>query len=134
MTPSIAAVGIYAGIMGLILLWLATFVGNWRRQLKISIGDGGNLDLIRAMRGQANFVEYVPLVLLLMLIAAIGGAPAIAIHGMGLPLVAARILHGLHFSKPGQPGWMRGAGAGITLLVLALGSIGLAGHGIWSLL
>ncbi len=130
MTPAVAAVGIYAGLMGFIALWLATVVGGWRARLKISIGDGGNIDLVRAMRGQANFVEYVPLVLIMMIYMAIAGAPALAIHAMGIGLTAGRIFHGLHFAKPDQPRWLRAAGAGLTMLVLLVGALGAIGHSL----
>ncbi len=130
MTPSIAAVGLYAGIMGLIAIWLGSIVGSWRAKLKISIGDGGNIDMIRAMRGQANFVEYVPLALILMIYMALAGAPAIAIHALGIALTAGRIFHGLHFAKAGQPGWQRGAGAGLSMLVVLAGAIGAIGHSL----
>jgi uncharacterized membrane protein YecN with MAPEG domain len=134
MTPAVAAVGFYAGIMGLIAIWLGYIVGNWRRSTKVLIGDGGNIDLIRAMRGQANFVESVPLALILMVYMALAGAPASAIHIFGVALVVGRIAHGLHFSKAGQPGWQRSPGAGLTALVLLGGSLGAIGHSIAAML
>jgi uncharacterized membrane protein YecN with MAPEG domain len=134
MTPAIAAFGIYAGIMGLIAIWLGYIVGNWRRATKISIGDGGNIDLIRAMRGQANFTESVPLALILMVYMALAGAPALAIHILGVLLVIGRIVHGLHFSKAGQPSWQRSAGAGLTFLVLLGAALGAIGHSIAAML
>lgn len=134
MTPAVAAVGIYAGLMGLIAIWLTMIVGSWRGRLKISIGDGGNVDMIRAMRGHANFTENVPLALILMVYMALAGAPAIAIHAMGVALTVGRVLHVLHFAKPGQPRWQRGIGSGLTALVIVAGSLGAIGHSIAALL
>jgi len=134
MTPSVAAIGLYAGLMGLIAIWLTMIVGSWRGRLKISIGDGGNVDLIRAMRGHANFTENVPLALILMVYMALAGAPAMAIHVRGVALTVGRVLHALHFSKPDQPRWQRGIGAGLTALVLVAGSLGAIGHSIAALL
>lgn len=134
MTPAIAAVGIYAGIMGFVAIWLGYIVGGWRTKLKISIGDGGNTDMIRAMRGHANFAEHVPLALILMICMALAGAPAMAIHAMGIALTAGRILHGLHFSKPNQPGWQRMAGAGLSQLVLLAGAVGAIGLSLAALM
>ena len=37
-------------------------VSRIRRRTGIWLGDGGAAELIRAMRGLANFAEYVPLV------------------------------------------------------------------------
>ena len=133
MTPAIAAVGLYAGLMGLIALWLGIVVSRWRIRLKVMIGDGGQIDLIRAMRGQANFIENAPLALVLFLVMAMAGAPAIAIHVLGIALTVGRILHGLHFSAPDRPQWERGAGAGLTMLVLLLASLGAIGHAVLGL-
>lgn len=128
MSPALAAVGLYAGIMGLIAMWLMVVVSRWRVKTRVMIGDGGDPDLVRAMRGQANFVENVPLALVLFLFMAMAGAPAIAIHILGVALTAGRILHGIHFSAPNQPRWMRGAGASLSMLVLLAASLGAIGH------
>jgi hypothetical protein len=130
MTPAIAAVGLYAGLLGLIAIWLGFIVGNWRRKTGVLVGDGGNIDLIRAMRGQANFTETVPLTLILMIYMAIAGAPAIAIHILGILLVIARIVHGLHFSRADQPRWQRGMGSGLAFLVLLAAALGAIGHSL----
>lgn len=116
--------------MGLVAIWLGGIVGGWRRKTGISIGDGGNIDLVRAMRGQANFTESVPLTLILMVYMALAGAPALAIHILGVLLVIGRIIHGLHFAKPDQPGWQRALGSGLSFLVLLAASLGALGHSI----
>jgi uncharacterized protein len=134
MTPAVAAIGIYAGLMGLIAIWHGYIVGGWRRKLKVSIGDGGQIDLIRAMRGHANFAENVPLALILMTYMALAGAPALAIHILGVALTVGRVAHTLHFAKPGQPAWQRGVGAGLTALVLVAASLGAIGHSIAAML
>ena len=54
-------VALYAGLNGLILLWLAAAVSRIRLRTGIWLGDGGAPELVRAMRGLANFAEYVPL-------------------------------------------------------------------------
>ncbi|NSX55800.1 MAPEG family protein [Parasulfitobacter algicola] len=127
------AFSIYLGLSILILLWLAMNVGKVRGQQKISIGDGGNPHLIRAMRGQANFVELVPLALLGMLAMAALGAPAWAIHVLGVALTVGRILHGMHFVKQDAPGWQRTVGTMLTMLVLVLLALGLIAHAIYGL-
>jgi uncharacterized protein len=48
----------------LINFWLAMRCGKIRSAEKIGIGDGGNDLLVRRMRAQANFIEQVPLTLL----------------------------------------------------------------------
>ncbi len=127
-SPAIYAVALYAGLNGLVLLWLALVVGKTRGDRGVLMGDGGDPALIRVMRGQANFVEYTPLCLLLILLMALLGAPAWLVHVFGLALTLGRVLHGLHFTRTDAPGWQRGAGAGLTLLVLVAASLGLIGH------
>ncbi len=132
-TSALAAFGLYAGLLTLVLIWLGYSVSKRRGEFKISIGDGGNPVLLRAMRGQANFVENVPMALLLLLGMALFGAPAWLIHGLGIILVVARVLHGLHFTQADAPGWQRAAGAGLTGLVLLVGAVGLIGHAVVNL-
>ena len=134
MAASLATASLYAAIFAIIAIWLGIIVSQWRAREKVSIGDGGKIDLIRAMRGQANFIETIPMVLILFLAMALLGAPSWVIHLFGAPLVVARILHGLHFSKSGQPGWQRAAGAVISTLVMILAAIGVAGHAIYALM
>jgi uncharacterized membrane protein YecN with MAPEG domain len=55
-----------AGVAGLINVWLSFRISQIRRGEKISVGDGGNLRLIARMRAQANFIEYTPIVLILI--------------------------------------------------------------------
>ncbi len=131
--PAIAAVAFYAGLNALILGWLAAHIGRLRGKLKIYMGDGGDPRMIRAMRGQANFVEYVPMVLILLLAMALMGAPLIALHVLGAALVIGRFLHALHFTAEDAPGWQRGAGATLTILALMLGGFGAIAHGFYAL-
>jgi uncharacterized membrane protein YecN with MAPEG domain len=56
---------LYAGLLALWFLLLSGRVVNLRRR-GIVFGDNGKVDVIRVVRAQANFAEYVPLALLLM--------------------------------------------------------------------
>lgn len=129
-TPAVLAVALYAGLNGLILTWLGANAGRIRQQARVSIGDGGDPRLIRAMRGQANFTEYVPLCLLQLVAMAAMGTPAWVIHLFGLALTIGRALHAWHFIQADAPGWQRAGGALLTAAVLALGSLGLVLHAI----
>ncbi|HEY0179642.1 MAG TPA: MAPEG family protein [Dokdonella sp.] len=64
----------YAGLLGLLYLAL-TFrvVGGRVGKGAPSLGDGGNHAMFRAIRGHANFNEYVPLILLMMAMLEVGG-------------------------------------------------------------
>src|SRR5258708_29645303 len=68
-----------AGLLGLLAVALLSNVGRLRGKTRIFIGDGGNAELITAMRVQANFVENVPLALILIwLVSTFYGAATIA--------------------------------------------------------
>src|SRR5205823_629244 len=104
-------------------------VGRVRGKTRIFIGDGGNTELITAMRTQANFIENVPLGLILIWLAsATYGAGTVAT--LSVLLVVARVLH-----AAGMLGYLpygRTIGATTTLLVLLVASIwvALAGLGV----
>ena len=59
---------LYAGLLGLMLLVLSALVSRQRLRHKVSIGDGDVPSVRAAMRVQANFVEYVPLALILLVL------------------------------------------------------------------
>jgi len=133
MTPAFYALALYAGLLGLIGAWLFANVGKIKHAEKVAIGDGGNARVIRAMRGQANFVENVPLILILLMIAALLNMPAIVIHVIGIAVVVGRFFHALHFTKDDAPGWQRAAGAMTSFFALVITSLSLIGHAVLSL-
>ncbi|MFQ5623013.1 MAG: MAPEG family protein [Paracoccaceae bacterium] len=125
---ALLTVALYTGLNGLILLWLAANVIKRRGSQKVSIGDGGNKLLTRAMRGQANFVEYVPMALIVLLMMEMIGTPAWVLHIFGLALTASRLVHAWHFVQEDAPGWQRYWGTVVTFTVLGFGCIGLIAH------
>jgi uncharacterized protein len=124
------AVAFWTGILVLVSLWLLVHVVRVRIRTGVMMGDAGNPAMIRAMRGQANFVEVVPLALLVILAMALLGAPAWLVHGFGAALALGRVLHALHFTAEDAPRWQRGAGTGLSMLVLGLGGLGVAVHAL----
>ncbi|MEZ5668826.1 MAG: MAPEG family protein [Alphaproteobacteria bacterium] len=126
-----AAVGLYAGLNTLILLWIALATGRLRQRTGIYIGDGGNMHLVRILRGHANALETIPVVLILMLLMAAFAAPAWVIHLFGIALTVGRFFHAMHFIAADAPGWQRRIGAGLSLLVALLAALGVIGHAIW---
>ena len=57
-----------AGLLGLLAVTLTVSVGRLRMQKKIYLGDGGDPEMLVAIRAHGNFMEYVPLCLLLIYI------------------------------------------------------------------
>lgn len=127
--PALDAVALYAGIFGLILVAMILGVIRMRFRRKISIGDGGDPDMARAMRGHANFIETTVPGLLLLLLVALLGAPAWVIHLLGLTLLTGRALHAVTFFLGGHFR-LRQAGMMITVTFLVTVSAGLILHAL----
>ena len=51
---------------GLLAVSLTVSVGRMRMQKKIYLGDGGDPEMLSAIRAHGNFMEYVPLCLALI--------------------------------------------------------------------
>ena len=109
--------GLYAGLLCLIGLVLAGLVGRLRGSGNISLGTGGNRELIEADRRHMNWVEFVPFILLLFAIYEINGGSKTWLHVMGSVLLVARIAHPFGLSATRMMMWQRMVGAGGTMLV-----------------
>jgi uncharacterized membrane protein YecN with MAPEG domain len=109
---------LYAGLLALWFVALSVRVVGQRQHNKVSLGDGGKTQLQRAIRGHANFSEYVPLALLLLGILELSRFPHHVLHGLGGTLLAARLLHGYALSFTGHFRFGRVAGAALTFFVL----------------
>jgi uncharacterized membrane protein YecN with MAPEG domain len=114
---------IYMALAALLLLYLSMRVSLLRMRYGVVLGDGGHDDLLRAIRVQANFIEYVPIALLLILAADLVGHDKWIIHVLGIALLVGRVCHAYGLSRdPGRsPGRM--IGVTLTYLVLIAGAI-----------
>ena len=108
-----------AGLLGLLAVSLTVSVGRLRMQKKIYLGDGGDPEMLAAIRAHGNFMEYVPLCLALIYFASdYYGYWPIAITS--LVLLLSRVLH-----AGGLLGLIplgRTIGASGTVIVLAVAS------------
>ncbi len=93
---------IYAAILGLGFVALSFLTLRLRRKNKIALGDGGNRQLLRAIRVHSNFAEYVPLALLLLYMAETNGAPLYLMHFMGIFLLIGRVSHAWGVSQENE--------------------------------
>jgi len=114
---------LYAGLLGLMSITIAVVAGRARGKADVSIGDGGNIELIAAMRRHANFVEVVPLALILVGLLELNGVGDGAIHGLGASLVVARLCHAIGYGTSESLVVLRAIGAGGSTLVLLVASI-----------
>ena len=113
---------LYAGLLALWYLVLSLRVVKGRGK-GISLGDGGDAELLRRIRGHANFAEYVPLILILMGLLELGHFSLWVVHALGLSLLIARLLHGYALSFTTHFKFGRMAGAGLTFLVLLVAGL-----------
>ena len=102
---------------------LAFFPGSMRGKLGVSVGDGGNPDLLLAMRRHGNFIEAVPLALILMGLLEMNGLSGTTIHVFGAVLVVARICHAVGIKADSVATPLRGIGAGATALLTVVMSV-----------
>lgn len=84
---------IYAALLALMYVGLAFYVIRQRFKLRVGLGDGGQPELIKAIRIHGNFAEYVPFLLVLMLILESQQAPIWQLQLVGGLTVAGRLLH-----------------------------------------
>ncbi|MGL5446231.1 MAG: MAPEG family protein [Rhabdaerophilum sp.] len=114
---------IYALLTAIILLALFMNVTLRRSKIGQSIGDGGDVDLHERIRRHGNFVEWTPMVLILLALAEANQASTLALHVSGSLLVVGRVLHpfGLKTGAPTHPLRIAGnMGAILATLILVV--------------
>lgn len=120
---------LYAGILTIFALALSARAGSYRGKIGISVryGSPENMELAERVRVQQNFLEYIPLALILMGIIEMNNGNSTFLHAMGLILIVARIAHavGLKHDNMAHPG--RAIGAGGTFLISLVAAI----YAIW---
>ena len=114
---------LYAGLLGLLSIGLAVPAILLRGQTGISVGDGGNRDLLLAMRRHGNFIEYVPLALILIGLMELSEVRSTVIHGLGAGLLAGRVLHVVGLKAHTVKTFARLLGTALTFFVLLIASI-----------
>jgi uncharacterized membrane protein YecN with MAPEG domain len=86
---SVRVTPLYLGLMGL----LAVVLANHVLYVRLRAASQPKWRPEAALRVQANFVENVPLALLLLLGLELQGVAAPILHGFGASLVVCRVLH-----------------------------------------
>lgn len=114
---------LYAAVLGLMTIWLASKPGFMRGKVGISVGDGGNTELLAAMRRHGNFIEWVPMTLILLGLFEIQGGPTLALHIMGAGLIVSRLLHAHGISYDSIQSIPRAIGAFGNMLIMLTASI-----------
>ena len=124
-SDGIAVFALYAALNAMLMFALALNVGLRRgAQKQLQPGDMGDARLTRAIRAHANFAEYAPLVLLLLLGMALLRAPLEWLHLFGGLFTAGRVLHLFGMMRDNHPNAVRFIGNLITGLALLSGAGG----------
>lgn len=113
---------LYAGLLALWYVALSLRVVKQRGH-GVSLGDGGDPELLRRIRGHGNFAEYVPLILLMLGLLELSRFPLLLIHALGITLLVARLLHGYALSFTAQFKFGRFWGTLLTFLVMAVAAV-----------
>ncbi len=117
-------VGLYAGLSGLIYITLSYRVVKLRQKHQVGIGDGGVIDLQQTIRAHANFMEYVPICLILLTLLSTSTVSYLILHCAGGALVLARVLHAVGLTSNSGRTFGRYWGTVLTWLLLLSLSIG----------
>jgi uncharacterized membrane protein YecN with MAPEG domain len=128
--PSLLSISpIYIALSGLLFVPFTVRVGLYRVKTKILIGHGDNPEMLRRIRGQGNFIETMPIALLLLMVMELLRASDVWLHVLGTSLVIGRILHYVAITEIG-PSLCRPLGMLATLIPILVSSIWVLIHAL----
>lgn len=116
---------LYAALLALLFLALSVLVIRQRLRARMALGLGEAEGLLRASRAHGNFAEYVPLLLVLLLLLELGGASGPLLHGLGAAVLLGRVLHAAGISRSPEQLRLRQAGMLLTFTPLAVAALAL---------
>ena len=111
-----------AAVFGLMLVALGLYVIRGRFKHLMAYGDQGNTDMVIRMRTQANFIEYVPIALILLTLLESSGADQMVLAIGAAVFVVLRVMHAFGMRQK-TPMLLRRTGAMGTFLTLIAASI-----------
>lgn len=125
MTDHIAFITpIYAGFFGIMLVMLSWRVTKLRRKHEGNkMREIGHNELTAAVRAQGNFVEYLPMALLLMWMLETMQARPMIVHALGVMLIVARMMHLHGLNEPSGDGITRRLGTRLTWLQIVMAGL-----------
>ena len=113
--PLVAA---YAALLALLFAGLSVRTLLLRRRFGVGLGDGGAVELERAVRAHGHFAEYVPFSLLLIYFVESHADSVLMVHFLASTLLIGRGLHAWGVSQVAENYRFRVAGMVCTLVVL----------------
>lgn len=115
--------GFYASLCAFAVILYIMHIARLRYRYQVSLGDGGEEHLSRFVRAHGNFVETVPLALILMLILEMFGMALWVIHWLGLILLLGRVSHFIGVTTGKSYGPYRMAGILMTFAVYIIAGV-----------
>jgi len=109
---------VYAALLALVLVVLSFRVLLMRRKMQIAVGTDGNVTLARAIGAHANFIEYVPITLMLIYFYESAGVASWFVHLLCAVLLVGRLIHAYGVSQLNENFVFRVSGMVMTLGVL----------------
>ena len=116
----------YIGVHGLLAVVLANFV----LYARLRTGKVPAWQPDAALRVQANFIENVPIALLLLLVLEIQGTSANMLHLLGATLFVLRLLHAFGLGRYEGANYPRLIGAQGTFVLMAVMAVACIGTAI----
>jgi hypothetical protein len=116
---------LYAALLALLFLALSVLVIRQRLKAKVALGLGKAEGLLRASRAHGNFAEYVPILLVLLLLLELGGSRPWLLHALGAAILLGRVLHASGISRSPERLVLRQAGMLLTFVPLAVAALAL---------
>ena len=119
----------YAGVFAVFALVLSFRAGGFRGKTGVSVlfGEPANMELAERVRVHQNFLEYVPIMLILMGLIESNNGSSLFLYIVGDLLFIARIAHAIGLKHDNMAHIGRLIGAGGTALVTLVTAV----YGIW---
>jgi uncharacterized membrane protein YecN with MAPEG domain len=122
----IQATLLFASLFGILHVIFTLRVGAYRLKNKINLGDGDDKELRNRIRAHGNFIENVPIALLLLLLNDLHGTSTAVLISVGTILLISRVTHYLTIASRHLPRVLRPLsmiGTLGSILVSALGLV-----------
>lgn len=111
---------LYTGIFVIFYLLLTYYVILGRWKYRVALGDKDNTHMRKRIRTHGNFYEYVPLVLICLLLLEIQNASTTLLHTIALLLLISRISHSVGLKISSGTSSYRACGSAGTHLALII--------------
>ena len=120
---NLSIIPVFAAVFAVFFVLLSVNVIRARRQHKLGIGTGRNKSVERAMRVHANFAEYVPFALLLIMLLELKKASAMLLIALCSVLFVGRLVHAFGVSMENERFIYRVSGMVMTFTVILIAAL-----------